>query len=33
VTEHKARLGVMVNHDVVTRRYEENLIGLPFTCL
>ena len=33
VTEHKARLGVVVNNDVVPRRYEEDLIGLPFTHL
>lgn len=33
VTEHKARLGVVVNNDVAPRRYEEDLIGLPFTHL
>jgi hypothetical protein len=33
VTGQKARLGVVVNNDVVARRYEEDLIGLPFTCL
>jgi predicted AAA+ superfamily ATPase len=33
VTEHKARLGVVINNDTVARRYEENLIGLPFTWL
>lgn len=33
VTEHKARLGVVVNNDVVARRYEEGIIGLPFTWL
>jgi predicted AAA+ superfamily ATPase len=33
VTEHKARLGVVINNDVAARRYEENLIGLPFTWL
>lgn len=33
VTEHKARVGVVINNDVMARRYEENLIGLPFTCL
>jgi hypothetical protein len=33
VTEHKARLGVVINNDVMTRRYEEDVIGLPFTCL
>ena len=33
VTGHKARLGVVVNNDVTARRYEEDVIGLPFTCL
>ena len=33
VTEHKARLGVVVNNDLVPTRYEEDLIGLPFTYL
>jgi hypothetical protein len=33
VTEQKARLGVVINNDVVARRYEEDLIGLPFTWL
>jgi hypothetical protein len=33
VAEHKARLGVVVNNDVSARRYEEDLIGLPFTWL
>ena len=33
VTEHKARLGVVINNDVLARRYEEDLIGLPFTWL
>lgn len=33
VDGHKARLGVVVNNDVVPRRYEENIIGLPFTHL
>lgn len=33
VTEHKARLGVVINNDVMARRYEEDLIGLPFTWL
>lgn len=28
-----ARVGVVINNDVAPRRYEENLIGLPFTCL
>jgi hypothetical protein len=30
---HKARLGLVVNNDVVARRYEERLVGLPFTWL
>jgi predicted AAA+ superfamily ATPase len=33
VTEHKARLGVVINNDVMARRYEKDLIGLPFTWL
>jgi hypothetical protein len=33
VAEHKTRLGVVVNNDVLARRYEEGLIGLPFTWL
>lgn len=33
VTAQRARLGVVVNNDVTARRYEENLIGLPFVCL
>jgi predicted AAA+ superfamily ATPase len=33
VTERKARLGVVVNNDVMARRYDEALIGVPFTCL
>jgi len=33
VAEHKARVGVVINNDVAPRRYEENLIGLPFTYL
>lgn len=33
MTEHKARLGLVVNNDVVARQYEEDLIGLPFTWL
>jgi hypothetical protein len=33
VAEHKARLGVVVNNDVLARRYEVGLIGLPFTWL
>ena len=33
VTEHKARLGVVINNDVLARQYDEDLIGLPFTWL
>ena len=33
VTEHKARLGVVINNDIAPRLYEEDLIGLPFTHL
>ena len=33
VTEHKARLGVVINNDTLARQYEDRLIGLPFTWL
>lgn len=33
VRDQKARLGVVVNNDVTPRVYEDNLVGLPFTCL
>ena len=33
VTQHKARVGVVVNNDVRPRMYEDALIGLPFTHL
>jgi predicted AAA+ superfamily ATPase len=33
VTEHKARLGVVINNDVTARRYEKDVVGLPFTWL
>ena len=33
VAGHKARLGLVVNNDVVARRYEDRLVGLPFTWL
>jgi uncharacterized protein len=33
VTEHRARLGLVVNNDVIARQYDEKLIGLPFTWL
>ena len=31
--QNKARLGVVINNDIVPRQYEEGLIGLPFTHL
>jgi predicted AAA+ superfamily ATPase len=33
VMEHHARFGVVVNNDVTPRRYDEDVIGLPFTYL
>ena len=33
VTEHQARLGVVINNDVAARQYDDKLIGVPFTCL
>ena len=33
VTEHKARLGVVINNDLAPRQYEDKLIGLPLTYL
>jgi hypothetical protein len=33
VAEHQARLGLVVNNDISARRYEEDLIGLPFAWL
>jgi hypothetical protein len=33
VRDQKARLGVVINNDLIPRVYEEGLIGLPFTCL
>lgn len=33
VEKRKARLGVVINNDVAVRRYEKNVVGLPFTCL
>ena len=33
VNEQKARLGVVINNDTVARRYDDRLIGLPFTWL
>lgn len=31
VTEQKTRLGAVINNDTSPRRYEEGLVGLPFT--
>ena len=33
VSEHKARLGLVITNDSATRQYEENLLGLPFNWL
>lgn len=33
VTEQKARLGIVINNDTVPRRYDDRLIGLPFSWL
>jgi uncharacterized protein len=33
VSEHKARLGVVITNDCSTRLFEENLIGVPFNFL
>lgn len=33
VTEQKARLGVVVNNDLVPRQYEQGIVGLPFAYL
>ena len=33
VIERQARLGLVINNDVLARRYEDNLLGLPFTWL
>jgi predicted AAA+ superfamily ATPase len=33
VAENKARLGLVINNDVLARQYEKKLIGLPFTWL
>ena len=33
VTEQKARIGIVINNDVVARQYDERLIGLPFSWL
>ncbi len=33
VREQKARLGLVINNDVAPRRYDDDVIGLPFTWL
>jgi hypothetical protein len=33
VIEHKARVGVVINNDLVARQYDDKLIGVPFACL
>lgn len=33
VQEQRARLGVVVNNDVAARRYDDQIVGLPFTFL
>ena len=33
VSEHKARLGLVITNDSTTRQYEENLLGVPFNWL
>jgi hypothetical protein len=33
VVEQKARLGVVINNDVIARQFEERLVGLPFAWL
>ena len=33
VSEHKARLGLVITNDSTPRQYEENLLGLPFNWL
>ncbi len=33
VTEQKARLGIVINNDTVPRRYDDRLIGVPFSWL
>ena len=33
VKDHKARLGIVINHDVAARLYDADLIGLPFPWL
>lgn len=33
INGNKARLGVVINNDLAPRRYEDKIIGIPFTCL
>jgi hypothetical protein len=33
VREYKARLGLVITSDCAARRYDEKLLGLPFTWL
>jgi hypothetical protein len=33
VTAHQARIGVVINNDLVPRVYEDRIVGVPFTCL
>lgn len=33
VGERKCRIGVVINNDVVSRQYDDRLIGVPFACL
>lgn len=33
VSEHKARLGLVITNDCAPRRYEERLVGVPFPWL
>ena len=33
VTEQKARIGIVINNDVMARQYDDRLIGLPFSWL
>ena len=33
VTEQKARLGIVINNDIVARQYDDNIIGLPMSHL
>jgi len=33
VTEHQARLGIVINNDTEIRQYDDKLIGIPFQQL